>query len=78
MSKPTKSEELAEMMFRERNEKQIRYARERYASYAYLLSTAAFQIGLSSKEDYPLIKKFMNDLEVLFGKEAFKGIDKPV
>lgn len=78
MGKPTRSEELAELMFRERNEKQIQYARERYEGYAFLLSNAAYEIGLTSKEDYPMIKRFMTDLEMLFGKEAFKGIHKPI
>lgn len=78
MGKLTKSEELAELMFREMNEKQIRYAREMYANYAYLLSRSAYEIGLSRIEDYPMIKRFMRDLEILFGMEAFKGIDKPI
>lgn len=72
----TKAEELAELMFRERQEKQIRYARERYQYFASMLSKNAIAIGFSRKEDAPIINRFLDTLEKLFGKETFKQIDR--
>lgn len=69
-----KAEELAEVMFNKRNEKQIRYAQHIYREQKYLTTRDAMLNGFADEKDQRHALWTMQLLETLFGKEQFKDI----
>lgn len=76
MEKLNKTEQLAEKLYKHKMHDTHEKACRVYSDINSYCSEGAYQIGLATREQQELYRRFRDKLEFIFGKEIFKHIGK--